>query len=162
MRLMKSDASNNTDETRDLLDLIRDVVPDPNRWLSENNKELGGRRPIDMLEGDAADRVREFVRAIKYWHSDMKLSACASLATYPLSGTWYRAIQLKFLPTALSTSHTQTIPSRFNAGSLNTNPFETLYLAENHQVALFEVRCSGRRRCSCPTPIPHGCWSMPR
>ena len=64
---MKSDASNNADETRDLLDLIRDVVPDPNRWLSEDNKELGGRRPIDMLEGDAAGpRSRIGSRTIKY------------------------------------------------------------------------------------------------
>ena len=161
---MKSDASNNNDETRDLLDLVRDVIPDPNRWLYEDNKELGGRRPIDMLEGDAADRVRELVPRDKVWHSDMKLSACASLSVNPLSGTWYRAIQLKFLPTALSTGYTLTIPSRFNASSLNTNPFETLYLAENHQVALFEVhaRCSGRRPCSCLTPIPLGRWSTPR
>lgn len=71
----------------------------------------------------------------------MNTVACPSLPTKPESGTvWYRAIQPHFLPTALNTSHTKTIPSRFNVGVSATPQFEVLYLAENHMVALFEVQ----------------------
>jgi hypothetical protein len=70
----------------------------------------------------------------------MKLGQCAALTTSPLTGTWYRAIQPKFWTTALATAHTRTIPSRFSAASLARPGFELLYLAEDHQVALFETQ----------------------
>lgn len=70
----------------------------------------------------------------------MNLAACGSLATKPLTGTWYRAIQLKFWNSLLATAHTATIPGRFNAGDSIRPGFEILYFAEDHQVALFEVQ----------------------
>ena len=70
----------------------------------------------------------------------MKLAACGSLATIPLTGTWYRAIQLKFWNSLLATAHTATIPGRFNAGNAAHPGFEILYFAKDHQVALFEVQ----------------------
>ncbi len=70
----------------------------------------------------------------------MKIGACASLAMTPLTGTWYRAIQLKFWNSLLATAHTATVPGRFNAGNALHPGFEILYFAENHLVALFEVQ----------------------
>lgn len=64
----------------------------------------------------------------------------SGVALAPESGTWYRALQTHFLPTALSTRHTSTISSRFS-GAIPASPgFEILYLAENHLVALLEVQ----------------------
>lgn len=70
----------------------------------------------------------------------MKLAACGALTKIPLTGTWYRAIQLKFWSSLLATAHTATIPGRFNAGDAVHPGFEILYFAEDHQVALFEVQ----------------------
>lgn len=71
----------------------------------------------------------------------MNKAACLSLPTQPESGTvWFRSIQLQHLATALGTSHTKTIPSRFNVGVPAAPQYEILYLAENHMVALFEVQ----------------------
>ncbi len=73
------------------------------------------------------------------------------LARFTESGTWVRAIQLKFWSAAdpLHTFHTRHHATRYNPGrkgrlhqSMPTGAlpgFETLYLAENHQVAAFEV-----------------------
>ncbi|MGH9842288.1 MAG: RES family NAD+ phosphorylase [Blastocatellia bacterium] len=59
--------------------------------------------------------------------------------TKPLSGTWYRAIQLKFIATALQYAHTGTQTSRFGAGTPAAPAHQLLYLAENQQLALLEV-----------------------
>jgi hypothetical protein len=68
-------------------------------------------------------------------------AAVSSLALAPLSrSVWYRAVNPHFLPTALSTAHTRSLFSRYSPGPLASRPFEILYLAENHLVALFEVR----------------------
>lgn len=69
----------------------------------------------------------------------MKLDRCGRLAQHPLSGHWYRAIDLAFLPTRLSIEHTAISRSRFSL-ACPTNPLRRLlYLAENHQVAIYEV-----------------------
>jgi RES domain-containing protein len=70
----------------------------------------------------------------------MNLANCATLVRGPISGTWYRAVQMRFLSTVLSTAHTPNIPSRFNPAYLHSTSFEVLYLAENRIVALFEVQ----------------------
>jgi hypothetical protein len=69
----------------------------------------------------------------------MNLKACAILPTLPEVGTWYRVVDPQYLTLALQTSHTISYPSRFSEGQLGKPPFEILYLAENHMVALFEV-----------------------
>jgi len=70
----------------------------------------------------------------------MNLWACGQLSTSPETQTWYRAIQPQFWTTALQTSQTTTFPTRFNEGA-NAHPqFEILYLAEDHQLALFEAQ----------------------
>jgi RES domain-containing protein len=65
----------------------------------------------------------------------MKLIACKALRLQPINATWYRAIAAKHLKTALQTSHTAYIPTRFNPGNAGKTPFEILYLAENQIVA---------------------------
>jgi RES domain-containing protein len=69
----------------------------------------------------------------------VNLRACRSLPTSALTGTWYRAIDLRFWRSLLSTDHTASAPGRFNAGNPRRPGFEILYLSENHQVALFEA-----------------------
>ena len=87
----------------------------------------------------------------------MNLGGCSALTQTPETHTWYRAIQPQFWNTALATAHTRTIPSRFSASSRARPGFEILYLAENHQVALFEVQAL----IGSPTlflPNPAGAW----
>jgi hypothetical protein len=54
----------------------------------------------------------------------------------PHQGVYYRAVNVRYLQTALLTAHSRTQPSRYSEGA---SIFETLYLAEDHQTALFEV-----------------------
>jgi RES domain len=70
----------------------------------------------------------------------VNLANVAKLATAPVGGTWYRAVRLPHLATALATGHTRTVRSRFNAGPLlpSKNRFRTSYLAGTHLVALYE------------------------
>ncbi len=70
----------------------------------------------------------------------MNLAACAGLGRGPETGVWYRAIQAQFWRTALQTVRSKVRPSRYNPGRAAPPPFEVLYLAEDHQVALHEVR----------------------
>jgi hypothetical protein len=70
----------------------------------------------------------------------MNLLACPALVLGPENQVWYRAVQPQFLATALQSSHTKHFPSRFSEGPTAVRPFEVLYLAEDQQVALFEVQ----------------------
>lgn len=63
----------------------------------------------------------------------------ALLPVRPHTGTWYRAIAPVHFATALSTSHSRTVPGRFNDGSPASPAFPILYLAEDPMLALFEV-----------------------
>jgi RES domain-containing protein len=67
----------------------------------------------------------------------VNLTNCSALARRNVAATWYRATPPAHLARAIETSHTAMIPSRFSASALPR--FEVLYLAENHQVALYEV-----------------------
>jgi RES domain len=69
----------------------------------------------------------------------MKLRNCGKLAHLPLSGHWFRALNLKNFETRLATDHTRTAASRFSSSSETAPLHRILYLAENHQVALYEA-----------------------
>jgi hypothetical protein len=69
----------------------------------------------------------------------VNLSGCGLLTAAAEAGVWYRTIEPQYWPTALQTSQTVLSSSRFNPGPLLNPLFETLYLAEDLQVALFEV-----------------------
>lgn len=60
------------DETRDIYELIGEVVPDPKRWLDTPNDLLGGAKPQALLapRGSGQHRetetlVRQLVRSIR-------------------------------------------------------------------------------------------------
>jgi hypothetical protein len=69
----------------------------------------------------------------------MKLSGCGKLTLSPLTGHWFRALNLKHWDTRLATSHTTSYRSRFSAATQASPGPRMLYLGENHQVAIFEV-----------------------
>lgn len=71
---------------------------------------------------------------------DRRPATVRSLAQTPETGTWFRAVQLRFLSSALAAAHTMIRPTRYNAGRRARRPFPTLYFADSHQVALFEVQ----------------------
>jgi RES domain-containing protein len=58
----------------------------------------------------------------------MRLARCPFLTRRPLTGSWFRAIRPQFFHTALSYSHTATIPGRFNSGMIQRPAFPILYL----------------------------------
>ena len=92
----------------------------------------------------------------------MNLAGAQVLVTTSESGVWYRAIQPQHWPTALQTAHTIRIPSRYSPGSSASPAFPLLYLAEDHQVALFEVEAllgsplPGRKHA----PNPRQAWTI--
>jgi hypothetical protein len=59
--------------------------------------------------------------------------------TAPETRVWYRALQPQHWPTGLATAHTTRIPSRYSPATNAQPAFPVLYLAEDHQIALFEV-----------------------
>ena len=70
----------------------------------------------------------------------LQYAIAAGLIRKPLVGTWYRAIPTVFISTALSVSHSRTVPGRFNDSSSVSPSFPILYMAEDHLLALFEVQ----------------------
>ena len=65
--------------------------------------------------------------------------AVQALPTRPDTATWWRAVQLQFLPDPLYTVHTARTPGRYNPGTVTHPGPEVLYLAPDQQVAQFEV-----------------------
>ncbi|HEY6331096.1 MAG TPA: RES family NAD+ phosphorylase [Blastocatellia bacterium] len=91
----------------------------------------------------------------------MNLGVCGSLLLSGENRTWYRAVRPQFFAFALRSSHTRSTPSRFNAGKLSNPQFDVLYLAENHQVALFEVQALLGSPPGPIVPNPHqGPWTI--
>jgi uncharacterized protein (DUF2384 family) len=52
----------------DLLNDIEDVVRDADQWLKMPNDQLGGRRPIDMIDAsdDKRRQVHDLIESIKH------------------------------------------------------------------------------------------------
>ena len=72
----------------------------------------------------------------------MRVSGCGKLSHHPLTGHWYRALNLKHWTSRLATKHTTTARSRFGAATPSSPLYRILYLGENHQVAIYEVGTS--------------------
>jgi RES domain len=67
----------------------------------------------------------------------MRVADCSNLSRHPLTGHWFRAINLRHWKTRLLTDYTRKVRSRFSSA---TPPlYRILYLGENHQVAIYEV-----------------------
>lgn len=69
----------------------------------------------------------------------MNWGAVPGLPFRSLAAVWYRAVDPRYLPTALSYAHTRLSASRYYEGPTAAPPFDTVYLAENPLVALLEV-----------------------
>ena len=68
----------------------------------------------------------------------MDFESVRNLSLNPLTGYWYRGLNLRHYDSRLSTEHSRSSASRFSLGS-GRKPYRTLYLSENHQVASFEI-----------------------
>jgi len=82
--------------------------------------------------------------------------------TNPLTGIWYRAIQLRHAATALSYAHSAGRSSRFSPAAVAGKPgFSLIYLAENHQVALWEVQALlGSPGSGLAVANPRSAWAV--
>jgi hypothetical protein len=48
------------------LDLIREIVADPQVWMDTPNDQLGGQRPRDLVSTDREERVWDLAQAVKF------------------------------------------------------------------------------------------------
>jgi hypothetical protein len=56
----------NPDATRDIFELIEEVVPDPEQWIDSPNAHFGAKTPRKAIEGGEEPFVRNLVLSIKY------------------------------------------------------------------------------------------------
>ncbi len=69
------------DETRDLRELVLDVVPDAERWIETPNPHFDGLKPADLIGTEKERHLRNLVRAIQIGNVLVNLRACRSLST---------------------------------------------------------------------------------
>ncbi len=89
----------------------------------------------------------------------MKTGGCPRLSLWPLTGTWFRALNLRHWKTRLNTEHSRTTRSRFSNASASTPLHRILYLGENHQVAIYEVGAL-LGNPNAPLSSPKGSWIL--
>ena len=53
------------DLTRDIRELIMEVVPDAERWMDTPNRHFGLMKPADLIGTDKEIHLRNLVRAVK-------------------------------------------------------------------------------------------------
>ncbi|MEI9989545.1 MAG: RES family NAD+ phosphorylase [Rhizomicrobium sp.] len=90
----------------------------------------------------------------------MNLAAVSLLGVAAETRPWYRAVDSQFLTTALSTSHTRVVPSRF-FDPLSASPqFPSLYLSDDPMVAMFEAQIlfGSPLKPGGVVPKPKGTW----
>lgn len=79
----------------------------------------------------------------------------------PLTGVWYRGINLQYVATALQFSHSSTITSRFHHATLFSQTYPLLYLTENPDTALLEVNAVlSPPGSDLAIPNPHSAWAV--
>jgi RES domain len=89
----------------------------------------------------------------------MKTVGCAKLTLRPQTGTWFRALNLRHWKTRLNTDHSRISRSRFSYASASAPLYRTLYLGENHQVAIYEVGAL-LGNPNAPLSSPKGTWVL--
>jgi RES domain len=89
----------------------------------------------------------------------MRVAGCAKLSLHPLTGHWFRALNLKLWNSRLSSDHSKTSRSRFSVGTRAFPAYRILYLGENHQVAIYEVGAL-LGDPNAPISSPKGSWIL--
>jgi hypothetical protein len=89
----------------------------------------------------------------------MKVAGCSKLSLHPLTGYWFRAVNLKYWKTRLLTDQTMTSRSRFSPATSASPLYRILYLGENHQVAIYEVGAL-LGDPTAPISSPRGSWAL--
>ncbi len=93
----------------------------------------------------------------------MKLQRCWALTRYPILGTWYRAVRAHHGATPLAYHHTTTRSGRFHNGSEERPGISAIYLTDDPQVTLYEVRAMigsllpGLANAPSPNPVA---WTL--
>lgn len=87
----------------------------------------------------------------------MRISDCDRLTLRPVTGHWYRALQLKHWKTRLSTDHSLTRSNRFSRATPSKPGKRILYLGEDHQLVMYEVGALLGQPES-PISDPRGSW----
>ncbi|HEY4113610.1 MAG TPA: RES family NAD+ phosphorylase [Rhizomicrobium sp.] len=92
----------------------------------------------------------------------MKLAAVSLLPLLAETRTWYRAVDVRFLPSAIATGHTRVIPSRFYDPHSASPQFPTLYLSDSQVVAMFEAQAlfGSPTTPGGSVPAPRGAWAI--
>ncbi len=89
----------------------------------------------------------------------MKTGGCSRLMLRPETGTWFRALNLRYWISRLETNQSRTSRSRFSNASANSPLYRILYLGENHQVAIYEVGAL-LGNPNAPLSSPRGSWVL--
>jgi hypothetical protein len=89
----------------------------------------------------------------------MRVGGCSKLSLHPLTGHWFRALNLKLWKTRLSSDHSKTSRSRFSAATAASPAYRVVYLGENHQVAIYEVGAL-LGDPNAPISSPKGSWIL--
>jgi len=89
----------------------------------------------------------------------MRVAGCSKLSLHPLTGHWFRALNLKHWKSRLLSDHSKTCRSRFSAASTASPLYRNLYLGENHQVAIYEVGAL-LGDPNAPISNPRGSWVL--
>lgn len=53
-------------EEPDLKKEVGNIVADPGRWLETPHDLLGGRKPLDLIDTDEQQLLRDLIRSIKH------------------------------------------------------------------------------------------------
>jgi hypothetical protein len=89
----------------------------------------------------------------------MKTGGCARLLVRPETGSWFRALNLRYWKTRLDTQQSKMSRSRFSNASAAAPLYRILYLGENHQVAIYEVGAL-LGNPNAPLSSPKGSWVL--
>jgi len=89
----------------------------------------------------------------------MKTGGCARLSLRPETGTWFRALNLRYWKTRLNTDQSKASRSRFSNASASSPLYRIVYLGENHQVVIYEVGAL-LGNPNAPLSSPKGSWML--
>jgi hypothetical protein len=92
----------------------------------------------------------------------MNLAAVSLLTVHPENRRWYRAVDTRYLTSAIAAAHTVAVPSRFYDPITAYPQFSTLYVSDSSLVAMFEAQAlfGSPTRPGGSVPAPRGAWTV--